>query len=275
MKLTVNIPRRVYDKIMYFVDKAPFEVSGMGTVVYNRITREFDVEEVWLVDQEVGPAHTDIKEQDLMKLMYELHKSGCKGTLNFWWHSHVNMDVFWSSQDKDTMKELAQNGYCVATVFNKKHEMRTAYTSMVEGGEIIGRTTHMIDDVKTMITDYWPAEQVEEWDKSYVAKVKEKVYQSYSQFGHQDWKSDEWWMRDKDPTIPAPNMTPNILDATRPKNNYPTFADEAKYLGLTKKQYKRLLNEAGPEKLEQIERDLEPFYKTFNWGDNDLPKVGI
>lgn len=166
----IYIPRHIYTKIMYWVNKSNLEVSGFGKVVFSKEDNFFYVKDVYLLDQLVGSAHTDIDPTALGKLMYESRE--VEGDLNFWWHSHVNMDVFWSGTDKETIEEIGKQGYCLATVFNKKYEMRSALCFKASG--MFGDTTVFKDEMKTVIYDTIPEETKTAWDNQYTSKVKEE-----------------------------------------------------------------------------------------------------
>lgn len=124
MNYSVNLSAKANDKIRFWVDKADKEVSGFGMVEYDDAKKEFTVTDAYLIEQTVGAAHTDISPEGMAKLMYATRLE--KGHLGFWWHSHVKMDVFWSGTDMDTILKLGSNGWIVASVFNKKEEVRTA-----------------------------------------------------------------------------------------------------------------------------------------------------
>lgn len=167
------IPRTVYQQIMHWVNQEDLEVSGMGKIKYVKDGNYFYVSKVYLLDQEVGAAHTDIDAEALGKLEYETFKQD--GDLNFWWHSHVKMDVFWSGTDTSTIKTMGGNGYCVATVFNQHKKMRTAvcYKATTDFGE----TVTFIDECDTIIYDPEPsAETIARWTEDYKAKVRRKSY---------------------------------------------------------------------------------------------------
>lgn len=124
----VVIEELAYDKIMHWVDKADFEVSGLGIVeVRGGVPHVVDA---ILIEQEGTATSTDLDPVGVGKAEYEHHlalRAGeIEGDLKFWWHSHVNMGVFWSGTDKATIKELGEHGWFVSTVFNKKRETRTA-----------------------------------------------------------------------------------------------------------------------------------------------------
>lgn len=172
-KPKLYIPRTVYQQIMHWVNQEDLEVSGMGKVHYVADGNYFYVSKVYLLEQEVGSAHTDIDAVALGKLEYQTMKQD--GDLNFWWHSHVKMGVFWSGTDTNTIKTMGGNGYCVATVFNQLNAMRTAvcYKAKTDFGE----TLHFMDECETIVYDPEPsAETKAQWTAQYKELVKRKVY---------------------------------------------------------------------------------------------------
>jgi len=124
-KLNIIVDPVAMLKIKYWVDVCHQEISGMGTV--KKIGDTLYVSEVFLLDQEVTGADTEITAAAMGKLEFELHKAKNADSLNFWWHSHVNMGTFWSGTDHAQMKEFAEAGWIAAAVFNKKGDIRAAY----------------------------------------------------------------------------------------------------------------------------------------------------
>ncbi|MNJ94832.1 hypothetical protein D3C87_125350 [compost metagenome] len=183
------IPRHVYSKVMHWVNKTDLEVSGFGKITFNQEQNYFLLSDVVLLKQEVGAVHTDIDPASLGKAMFET--KDLPGDLNFWWHSHVNMAVFWSGTDKTTIEELGKQGYCLATVFNKKNEMRTALAYMAKAN--FGEVYHFVDEMTTIIFDHVPTEKKAEWDSEFTEKVKEKTYISpySSQYNYKGKVEDE------------------------------------------------------------------------------------
>lgn len=129
--MRMKIPHTVYEKVMYWVNRADFEVSGFGKVTYDPSDNSYTVTDAFLLKQEGGAAHTDIDPASLGKLMFE--SKDAPGDLNWWWHSHVKMAAFWSQTDKDTIMSIGKKGYCVATVFNQREETKSAYYGMFTG----------------------------------------------------------------------------------------------------------------------------------------------
>lgn len=151
----VHIEDRVFQKIMFWCNKADkYEVSGLGNVVFDEKNNTFIVNEVYLLEQENTGSTTDLNESAIGRLMHEHYKSGIVGDLNFWWHSHADMNVFWSGTDMATIEELGKNGWFLSTVFNKKEEMRSAYHS-TEGVGVF------VDNLDTTIIQSFSDKQME------------------------------------------------------------------------------------------------------------------
>lgn len=126
-----RIKENAYDKIMHWVHKASVEVSGLGIVTIGDDNIPV-VEDVMLLEQSNTATTTDIEPLAICKALTDFMRSGKDGDIKFWWHSHVNMDVFWSGTDNATIKELSENGWFLHTVFNKRGETRSAISQNVE-----------------------------------------------------------------------------------------------------------------------------------------------
>lgn len=123
----VVIGREAYDKIMHYVNKTNFEVSGFGNVEV--IDGVPTVTDIILLKQENHATETEIDGASFAKAIYDHYTLGTKGELKFWWHSHVNMGCFWSGTDMATIKSLTKDGWYIHGVFNKKGEYKLAYTN--------------------------------------------------------------------------------------------------------------------------------------------------
>jgi hypothetical protein len=103
--------------------------------------------------------------------MFQLKDS--PGDLRWWWHSHVDMDVFWSGTDMGTLKQLGMGGWFAATVFNQKNEMRSAFVQSAP-------VRLIADQISTKVTnqfDPW-AKHREQWDEDYDENVEIKTFAS-------------------------------------------------------------------------------------------------
>lgn len=169
-KIKVQIPQEVYQKIMYWIDKAPGEISGLGKIALDHTKGTFSVLSVTLLDQVNSGASTDLDPADISKAMFELREQ--EGMLNFWWHSHVNMAVFWSGTDIDTIRTIGQNGFVLSTVFNKRREMLSSYYH--QATDLMPEI--FIDGLETEVTSQLSTDTVAELDRLYEAKCKSPTY---------------------------------------------------------------------------------------------------
>lgn len=197
MKPQIVIDNEVYEKIMHWVNKSRNEVSGLGTIVIEKDST-IRVISAMLLPQTNHATHTEITAEGVNKAMFALKDS--PGELKFWWHSHVMMPVFWSGTDHATIKEFGAHDYILATVFNQKKEMRSAYYDPKGVRTPWGNSELFLDECSTRIER--PAiYSLTDWDSEYdknVAKhvpihpIQPKGYDSYGQWG---W--GEQYPRDK------------------------------------------------------------------------------
>lgn len=178
-QIQLEIPQEIHQKLMYWIDKAPGEISGLGKLKLENGT--FCVLDVVLLKQENSAASTDLDPADVAKAMYELRQH--EGMLNFWWHSHVHMGVFWSGTDIDTIREIGKNGFVLSTVFNKKRELLTSYYHQAQGvmPEIF------INHVPTLIVESMDADVIAELDRQYEEKCK-PLYNARGWYSHERWQ---------------------------------------------------------------------------------------
>ena len=161
---SLEIEHSVYDKIQYWIDKTNIEVSGLGRIIYDAECHVWRVVSAYLVDQVNSAADTELNAEAIGRLMFETKDD--PGQLNWWWHSHHDMDVFWSSTDIAAIEELGQHGFFTATVFNKRRQsLSCAYQNVPFrmfsnelDFEVLSRTAN------------------KEWDDEFDEKVKEKVW---------------------------------------------------------------------------------------------------
>jgi len=113
----------VYQQINWFVNRTDKEISGLGTVEI--IDGVPIVTDVYMLKQECTGASTDIDQDAMMDLILHAHKKG--KVLNYWWHSHADMGVFWSGTDTATIKQFGGNGVLYSTVFNRKGNLLSSY----------------------------------------------------------------------------------------------------------------------------------------------------
>lgn len=192
------IPDDVYQKIHHWLNKSKNEVSGFGSLDYDEPTNTFTVKDVKLLKQTVTPTSTEIDPHAIGKMMYDMREE--RLGMKWHWHTHPNMGVFWSGDDMEVIRSLGQQGWILASVFNEKGEIRTAFytTSQVNGP--LGIRDHDIfhDELKTDVIRYLPKEFFAVLDEEYEATVlKEAARPPYTPptwRGHGGWSGyeDEW-----------------------------------------------------------------------------------
>lgn len=166
------MPSEVYKKIMYWVNKSSFEVSGLGMLKVEPDGVVCIIDAI-LLPQKNTSVHTEIDAGAVAKAMYELRNS--EGELRFWWHSHVKMPVSWSAEDHATIKELGDAGWIVSTVFNQKCELRSAFYSRDGLQTPWGVHPLFYDELETDILTSLPAQNAE-WDAAYEKNVTNEVF---------------------------------------------------------------------------------------------------
>lgn len=253
--MELHISQEAYEKVMFWVKKAKFEVSGFGKVVYDPDEDVMTVTDAYLLKQEGSAAETEIDDVALGKLLYETRN--VEGDLRWWWHSHVQMSCTWSSTDRDTINKLGSNGWIAATVFNQREELRTAIAYKTETPFKDGDTV-MKDDIKTFIlTPHGPRH--DEWEKEFKDKVTEKL---------PTWNGDDRKRMDivghlnggplyvSEGSLIQPSMvTPNEWDNDRGLIGYGVEWESAA-LGMTPESYWKVICGNDIKRIEHLEEKL-------------------
>ncbi len=125
----VLMTREAYSRMWHFVDIADKEVGWLGAV---RVTPHGDylIEEVFLLEQEVSAAQTELSSEGQAKLVQHLIDTRPDGVevanrILFWGHSHVRMSTTASFQDDKQMEALKESGcpWFIRGIFNKLGRM--------------------------------------------------------------------------------------------------------------------------------------------------------
>ena len=164
-KPKVIINKTELEKIKWYVNKCPVEISGLGNVVKLEDGSLY-VNKIYLLEQECSSVDTELDDEAVAKLLFESYRD--EGQLLFWWHSHHTMDVFWSATDYEAIEELGKNGMIVASVFNKKGEIRTAIYS--KGDET--KPDMFIDEIDLQVPKFsLNAQEIADLEKQYDEKI--------------------------------------------------------------------------------------------------------
>lgn len=174
----VRITESAWKLLRAFIQACPKEVGGIGTVTAEE--DELIVREVFLIGQEASAGDFEIDPQALGQFLNEWIRQGRDTSeLKFWWHSHADMNTFWSAVDEDTMQRLAGDSYLVSLVGNRKGEHRTCLTLM--------HPLHItVDDIRIDVIEELHPELVE-WAE---AEVQDKVRIRRKWLGKKSGKAD-------------------------------------------------------------------------------------
>ncbi|NQU06671.1 MAG: hypothetical protein HQ568_11305 [Calditrichaeota bacterium] len=125
LDITVQVSAVAIQKIMVWTGIAKGEVSALGLVEEIRdedtgAVETLRVTDVFLVNQVCNDCETELVPEAVAELMMNLEAQGLpSGKLRCWMHSHADMETFWSGQDDETIKGLANGGYLLSLVVNK------------------------------------------------------------------------------------------------------------------------------------------------------------
>ncbi len=160
------IPDEIYQAIMYLLKKSKNEISGFGDLEFDEKEKVFKVVRLRHVKHlERSPTSCTICPGAIGKAMFEA-KDEPYG-LKWHWHTHPNMDVFWSSDDMEIIRSLGQQEWIVATVFNDSSEYRTAFYTTTE---VMGFKHDVFkDEIDTTIERYLSKEFCDDLDAKYLA----------------------------------------------------------------------------------------------------------
>jgi hypothetical protein len=268
----LEIPKDVYDKVMYWVKKAEFEVSGFGTVSFKDGT--FTVHDAFLLEQEGTSGDTEINPTAMSKAMYECSKRKLPGELKWWWHSHVNMSVFWSGTDTKTIEELGGKGWCVATVFNKREELRSAFCAASQVA-LLGNLTHMEDEIDTEIKDYYLTDVTNAWDKEYDLNVKRKEFKPTILTEHSNFNrlpmvdQDGRYSMEEQLAWERVESGRTYYDGWVPgEEEMAELVAESKYLGMGVEKYMNILQFGSWQERLELEDKLIKYYRKWIGEDN-------
>lgn len=116
---------KAYLQLKYYTNLVSSEISGMAKSKIDK-DENIIVQDVIIFKQEVSSATTDIDDQAQAKFLAELMKKDEKlEDWNIWWHSHADMDVFWSGTDDKTIEgHSGLQSYLISLVTNKAGEYK-------------------------------------------------------------------------------------------------------------------------------------------------------
>lgn len=139
--LRVEMTHEAFLKMRYFVEECHEEISGFGKCKPEKflVTRKNEygvsveeevsgllVYDIEILPQTVSGAHSSIDEEELVRFLTEKTMAGeSTKPYKVWWHSHVNMQAFFSTTDTGTIEQSTGFPYLLSIVTNKPGDIQT------------------------------------------------------------------------------------------------------------------------------------------------------
>lgn len=124
--------KQAYDKMRLYVELCEDEIGWLGYVEKLQDGQGYMVTDVFLLDQEVNGATTELSPTAIIDFYNALDEAGRDKFLNsckLWGHSHVNMAPSPSGQDDVQGQELSKDveDYYIRLITNKKGEYNITF----------------------------------------------------------------------------------------------------------------------------------------------------
>ena len=179
---------KAWRKMMFYTKHATGEISGLGVV--EEVSGGLWVKDVFITKQKATGVSVDVDPQHLSDIVYQKIRGGdinFASKLRLWWHSHVHMDTFHSSTDRDTVQKMGANCPYLLSVVTNKDEDYEAWLSVFKPF----RATVTNADIMIIHEDG----ELEEQCKNEVETLVEKETVTYpfvqTSLDKQDW--NEYW----------------------------------------------------------------------------------
>lgn len=109
--------------IQAFVNECDDEISGLSEVGVS--PRGFVLKQPFILKQTVTTGSTDLTEAAAEFVFKLVSENQSPAPFKFWWHSHVNMNVFWSEHADEITARGFQNEFMISMVMNRRGEFLT------------------------------------------------------------------------------------------------------------------------------------------------------
>lgn len=184
----IHITPQAMAKLDTYIKLVPTEVSGLGKV--EKIDGELFITDVYLLEQVVSGVSTDLDTEAVSKFITDMVRKGeDPGDIKLWWHSHANMDTFWSGTDENTAERF-QNGWMLCIVGNRHGKYRVRF-------DIYEPIRATVDRLELKVA--WKVSQKER--EKLEKEVSSKVSSYHSPRVH------------RDSTEPLPGFDPNATES--------------------------------------------------------------
>ncbi|MFA5395906.1 MAG: hypothetical protein WC346_07865 [Methanogenium sp.] len=120
--MTIYILKKALKKIQYYVKNCDVEISGFAKISkYGEDSLLiYDAE---ILEQYVSATHSDFDEESMVRFMTEkIRNKESIVDYKVWWHSHANMQAYFSAIDESTIEQSTEFPFLISLVMNKQYE---------------------------------------------------------------------------------------------------------------------------------------------------------
>lgn len=143
----INITSKAFSKMKYFIEESNGEITGLGKVkiignsqetIYKKdeeakevieesiILPQFLIYDIEILEQEISEVSAVLNEQALGQFLFNKLKNKEKvEDYKVWWHSHSEMQAFFSATDDGTIEDSTEFPYLISIVGNKAGDFLT------------------------------------------------------------------------------------------------------------------------------------------------------
>ena len=126
--MEVYINKNDWDKIINYArcssDKWGTEIGGMAVTIQDK-DGDWQIKDPVIMKQEVSAALCELDKTELAQYYSKMEIKYKKDNMRFcWWHSHAEMQAFWSGTDTNTIDEYSDGDLSFALVVNVKEEYK-------------------------------------------------------------------------------------------------------------------------------------------------------
>lgn len=141
------------EKLWHYTNAVNTEIAAWGYVTPTD-DGDFFVDHVFLVPQEVSATGVDFVKEGMPYAVKQAIKDDRLNDLRFCWHSHVNMQVGFSSIDEGMISDICKGGtlpWFISVIFNKRGETNGRIDLFKHG--ISEDINHCISHIKEITLD--------------------------------------------------------------------------------------------------------------------------
>jgi proteasome lid subunit RPN8/RPN11 len=182
---TIKISNLAHKKMLDMSRAVDSEVGGM--LVCTISEDEISIDDLLIPEQTVSGASVDIDSDKLSEFVTPLAESDPElfSRIRGWWHSHCNMEPFWSGTDTNNIKDMLKDFSTLISVVSNVHgamTVRLDLKAQSECGEVIITIDNMEPEFET-------ATESNPWVEEQKAKIKDTV--SKYDYTKKKWSDDD------------------------------------------------------------------------------------